>query len=85
VTTSILKTISGLILVLIVAAGFYFQLEIKQRFPAYDPTLLATGAIFVAGVIYAVMERNIIIALVVLLATIAVPFLKQWVIIYWPY
>lgn len=84
-TTSILKTISGLILVLIVAAGFYFQLEIKQRFPAYDPTLLATGAIFVAGVIYAVMERNIIIALVVLLATIAVPFLKQWVIIYWPY
>jgi hypothetical protein len=85
VTTSILKTISGLILVLIVAAGFYFQLEIKQRFPAYDPTLLATGAIFVAGVIYAVMERNIIIALVVLVATIAVPFLKQWVIIYWPY
>jgi hypothetical protein len=85
VTTSILKTISGLILVLIVAAGFYFQLEIKQRFPAYDPTLLATGAIFVAGVIYAVMERNIIIALVVLVATIAVPFLRQWVIIYWPY
>jgi uncharacterized SAM-binding protein YcdF (DUF218 family) len=85
VTVSILKTISGLILVLIVAAGFYFQLEIKQRFPAYDPTLLATGAIFVAGMIYAVMERNIIIALVVLLATIAVPFLMQWVIIYWPY
>ena len=84
-TTSILKTIGGLILVLIVAAGFYFQLEIKQRYPAYDPTLLATGAIFVAGMIYAVMERNIIIALVVLVATIAVPFLKQWVIIYWPY
>ena len=84
-TTSILKTISGLILLLIVAAGFYFQLEIKQRYPAYDPTLLATGAIFVAGMIYAVMERNIIIAIVVLLATIAVPFLKQWVIIYWPY
>ena len=75
----------GLILVLIVAAGFYFQLEIKQRYPAYDPTLLATGAIFVAGVIYAVMERNIIIALVVLVATIAAPFLKQWIIIYRPY
>ena len=84
-TTSILKTISGLILLLILAAGFYFQLEIKQRYPAYDPTLLATGAIFVAGMIYAVMERNIIIAFIVLVATIAVPFLKQWVIIYWPY
>ena len=84
-TASILKTISGLILLLILAAGFYFQLEIKQRYPAYDPTLLATGGIFVAGMIYAVMERNIIIAIVVLLATIAVPFLKQWVIIYWPY
>jgi uncharacterized paraquat-inducible protein A len=46
---------------------------------------LATGAIFVAGMIYAVMERNIIIALVVLVATIAAPFLKQWIIIYWPY
>ena len=55
---------------LIVAAGFYFQLEIKQRYPAYDPTLLATGAIFVAGMIYAVVERNIIIALAVLVATI---------------
>ena len=84
-TTSILKTISGLILLLVLAAGFYFQLEIKQRYPAYDPTLLATGAIFVAGMIYAVMERNIIIAFVILVATIAVPFLKQWVIIYWPY
>lgn len=84
-TASILKTISGLILLLIVAAGVYFQLEIKQHYPAYDPTLLATGAIFVAGMIYAVMERNIIIALVVLLTTIAVPFLKQWVVIYWPY
>ena len=84
-TTSIFKTISGLILLLILSAGFYFQLEIKQRYPAYDPTLLATGAIFVAGMIYAVMERNIIIAIVVLLATIAVSFLKQWVIIYWPY
>ena len=73
-TASILKTISGLILLLILAAGFYFQLEIKQRYPAYDPTLLATGAIFVAGMIYAVMERNIIIALVVLVATIAAPF-----------
>jgi hypothetical protein len=85
VTTYILKTISGLILLLILAVGFYFQLEIKQRYPAYDPTLLATGAIFVAGMIYAVMERNIVIAIVVLLTTIAVPFLKQWVIIYWPY
>ena len=84
-TTSILKTISGLILLLILSAGFYFQLEIKQRYPAYDPTLLATGAIFVVGMIYAVMERNIIIAIFVLLATIAVSFLKQWVIIYWPY
>ena len=84
-TTSILKTISGLILLLILAAGFYFQIEIKQRYPAYDPTLLTMGAIFVAGMIYAVMERNIIIAIVVLLTTIAVPFLKQWVIIYWPY
>jgi hypothetical protein len=83
--TYILKTVTGIIVLLILAAGFYFQLEIKQRYPAYDPTLLATGAIFLTGMIYAVTERNIIIAFIVLVATIAVPFLKQWVIIYWPY
>lgn len=84
-TTSILKTISGFILLLILASGFYFQIEIKQHYPYYDPTLLATGFIFFVGMIYAVMERNVIIAFIVLVATIAVPFLKQWVIVYWPY
>ena len=84
-TTHILKTITAFILLLIVASGLYFQIEIKRHYPDYDPTLLATGAIFFFGMIYAVMERNIIIAFIVLVATIAVPFLKQWAIIYWPY
>ena len=36
--------------------------------------------------IYAVMARNIVIVLIVLVAAVlAIPFLKQWVVLYWPY
>ena len=84
-TTYILKTVTGIIVLLILAAGFYFQMEIKQRYPTYDPALLATGAMFIVGMIYAVMDRNIIIAIIILVATVAIPFLIHWVVIYWPY
>ena len=35
--------------------------------------------------IYAVMDRNIVIAFIVITVTVAIPFLKQWVVAYWPY
>ena len=34
---------------------------------------------------FAVMDRNIIIAFIVITVTVAIPLLKQWVVDYWPY
>ena len=84
-TAYILKTVTGLIVLLILVAGFYFQVEIRRRYAGFDPTLLVTGVLFFAGMIFAVMDRNIIIAFIVITVTVAVPFLKQWVMVYWPY
>ncbi|MGB5986627.1 MAG: hypothetical protein WBG37_15080 [Desulfobacterales bacterium] len=84
-TAYILKTAAGLIVLLTLAAGVYFQAQIQKHYPGFDPTLWATGAVFFGGMTYAVMERNIIIVFIVLVATVAVPFLKQWAVAYWPY
>ncbi len=84
-TGYILKSAAGLALFVIPVAGFFFQVQIQQHYPAFDPTLWATGSLFIWGMIYAVMARNIIIAMIVLVTTLAIPFLKQWVVLYWPY
>lgn len=84
-TAYILKTVTGLIVLLILVAGFYFQMEIRRRYAGFDPTLWVTGVLFFAGMIFAVMDRNIVIAFIVITVTVAVPFLKQWVVVYWPY
>lgn len=84
-TAYILKTITGLVLLMIPVAGFFFQAQIQQHYPTFDPTLWATGSLFIGGMVYAVMARNIVIAMIVLVATVAIPFLKQWAVLYWPY
>lgn len=84
-TAYILKTVTGLIVLLILMVGFYFQMEIRRRYPGFDPTLWFTGVLFFTGMIYAVMDRNIVIAFIVITVTVAIPLLKQWVVDYWPY
>lgn len=84
-TAYIIKTVTGLLVLLILMSAFYFQMEIRLRYPGFDPTLLVTGALFFAGMIYAVMDRNIVIALIIITVTVAIPFLKQWMVAYWPY
>lgn len=41
--------------------------------------------IFLLGVFYAVLERNIIVGLASLLAAMALPWVKSWLISYWPW
>jgi hypothetical protein len=84
-TAYILKTVAGLVLLIIPVAGFFFQARIQQHYPAFDPALWATGSLFIGGMVYAVMARNIVIAIIVLVASVAIPFLDQWVVLYWPY
>lgn len=84
-TAYILKAATGFIVIMILMAGFYYQIEIRRRYPGFDPTLMATGAVFLAGMIFAVIDRNIIIAFIVIAVTVAIPFLKKWMVAYWPY
>jgi hypothetical protein len=84
-TAYIIKTVTGIVLMIIPVAGFFFQTQIRHHYPAYDPTLWASGSLFIGGMVYAVMARSIAIAMLVLVASVAIPFLNQWVVLYWPY
>jgi hypothetical protein len=46
---------------------------------------MATGIFFLAGIIYAVIDRNIIIAFITMTVAVAIPYLKQWIVAFWPY
>ncbi len=80
-----IKTFIGILALLVLIAGFYYRIEIQRRYPGFDPTLMATGAFFLAGIIYAVIDRNIVIAFITMAVTAAIPYLKQSIVAYWPY
>ena len=48
-TAYILKTVTGLIVLLILMVGFYFQMEIRLRYPGFDPTLWSRAFFFLQG------------------------------------
>ena len=79
------KSAIGIMVLIVLVAGFYYRIEIQQRYPEFDPTLMATGIFFLAGIIYAVIDRNIIIAFITMVVAVAIPYLKQWIVAYWPY
>ncbi|GAB6908824.1 membrane hypothetical protein [Desulfosarcina cetonica] len=79
------KAVIGIITLLVLIAGFHYRMEIQQRYPEFDPTLMATGIFFLAGIIYAVIDRNIIIAFITMAVAVAIPYLRQWIVVYWPY
>jgi len=41
--------------------------------------------IFMVGIVYAIIERNFIIALVSIGAAVVLPWVKSWIVLYWPY
>ena len=84
-TGYILKTCAGLAGILILIAGFYFQAGIRLHYPAYDPTLFIAGLVFIMGSSYAVMSRNFVVILIVIMATVAIPFMGRWIMLYWPF
>ncbi len=80
-----IKAAIGIIALVVLVICFGYQMEIRQRYPEFDPTLMATGVFLLAGMIYAVIDRNIIIAFITFAVTVAIPFLNQWIVAYWPY
>jgi len=42
-------------------------------------------AVFVAGSVYAIIERNFIIGLVSVAAALLLPWIQAWLLAYWPW
>lgn len=41
--------------------------------------------IFLVGIVYTIIERNFIIGFVSIGAAVVLPWVKSWIILYWPY
>jgi hypothetical protein len=42
-------------------------------------------AVFVAGSIYAIIERNFIIGIISVAAALLLPWIQSWLSLYWPW
>jgi len=49
-----------------------------------DWTEAASIIIFLAGLLYAVLERQVIVGALSVLVAILIPWVKLWIITYWP-
>jgi hypothetical protein len=74
-----------LILILSMFAGIYYELSIKRYFPAFSAVLFVSGVVCFSGLVYAMVMRNILIAVLIIIGTAAVPWLFNWFAAYWPY
>ena len=73
-----------LILILSMIAGIYYELSIRRYFPTYSAVLFVSGVVCFSGLVYALVMRNVFIALLVIIGTAAVPWLFNWFAAYWP-
>lgn len=46
---------------------------------------LISALIFLSGTTYAILERNFMIGLITLFATLALPKVSTWLVVYWPW
>ena len=67
-----------------VIAGLYYESAIRKYFPEYSAVLFTSAVICFAGLIYALIMRNLVIALLTVLGAAAVPWLVAWFTNYWP-
>ena len=73
-----------LILILSMIAGIYYEQSIRRYFPAFSSVLFVSGVVCFSGLAYALVMRNVFIALLVIIGTAAVPLLLSWFTAYWP-
>ena len=72
------------ILIMSTIAGVYYESVIRKYYPDYSAILFVSAILCATGLIYALVMRNIMIALLALLGTAAIPFLVDWIRLYWP-
>jgi hypothetical protein len=66
-------------------AGIYYESVIRRYFPAYSAILFVSGIVCVTGLVYALIMRNVFIALLTIIGTAAIPWLVNWFMAYWPF
>jgi len=70
-------------LVLFIVPGIYlFENEIQLYFPEYESKMFFAAVICFAGTAYAVISRNLIVLVITIVSTIAVPFISDWFFYY---
>lgn len=79
-----LKSLPVALLLLCIPACVYFEPQIRAHIPAYSSTLFFSGMLCFCGLIYALLARNFLIAVITILVTVALPRLVVWIVIYWP-
>ena len=68
-----------------VVIGFIFETEIQQHIREYSAVMHCCATIFFTGLIYSLVTRSLIVLSVTTAATIATPWIKEWLFFYWPY
>ncbi len=81
----IIKIGMAFILIMSIIAGIYYESVIRRYFPAYSAILFVSGIVCFAGFIYALIMRNLFIALLTIIGTAAIPWLVNWFMVYWPF
>lgn len=58
---------------------------IREYFPRFDGKLYSSAAIFLFGLSYSLMVRNIIVFFIATATSIATPWIAEWFRSYWPF
>jgi len=66
-------------------AGLVFRSSIEAYCSSVSWLEVVSMMIFLGGVLYAVLERNVIIGLVSVMAALILPWVKEWAVTYWPW
>jgi len=65
--------------------GVIFHESIARYCSTVSWVVVLSMTIFLGGVFYAVLERNLIVGVVSVGAAIVLPWVKTWVLAYWPW
>ena len=66
-------------------AGITFHESIARYCSTASWVTVLSMAIFLGGAFYAVLERNLIVGVVSIGAALVLPWVKTWVVAYWPW
>ncbi|MBU1171305.1 MAG: hypothetical protein KKD44_17230 [Proteobacteria bacterium] len=83
-----MKTIINFSLLLIIVTsiplGFVFERFIRVHYlPDYSALMHLCAVIFLMGLTYALVTRNLFIFLITVACTLAIPYLRVWIVYYW--